>query len=102
MLRSLLLVALVSCVVLASFDTYYTVFGALLIAVAGIAAALARRRWRPLVSAALVIAGTTVVLLINSIPTLLWWWPSDRAIVVVWIGHNVIIPWVGSSATSSP
>jgi hypothetical protein len=29
--------------VLASFDTYYTVFGALLIAVAGIAAALARR-----------------------------------------------------------
>ncbi len=64
--------ALVSCIVLASFDTYYTVFGALVIAVAGVAAALARRWWRPAVSAALVIAGTTVVLLINSIPTLLW------------------------------
>jgi len=64
--------ALVSCVVLASFDTYYTVFGALVIAVAGAAAALARRWWRPAVSAALIIAGTTVVLLINSIPTLLW------------------------------
>ena len=70
--RGLSIFALVSCVVLASFDTYYTVFGALLIAVAGIAAALARRMWRPLVSAALVIAGTTVVLLVNSIPTLLW------------------------------
>ncbi len=66
------LFALVSCVVLASFDTYYTVFGALLIAVAGAAAALARRRWRPLVSAGLVVAVTTVVLAINSIPTLLW------------------------------
>jgi len=70
--RGLSIFALVSCVVLASFDTYYTVFGALLIAVAGIAAALARRMWRPLASAALVIAGTTVVLLVNSIPTLLW------------------------------
>jgi hypothetical protein len=64
--------ALVSCVVLASFDTYYAVFGALVIAVAGIAAAVARRWWRPVVSAGLIVAGTTAVLLVNSIPTLLW------------------------------
>jgi hypothetical protein len=64
--------ALVACVVLGSFDTYYTVFGALVVAVAGIIAAIARRWWRPLASSALVIAGTTVVLLVNSIPTLLW------------------------------
>ena len=52
--RGLSIFALVSCVVLASFDTYYTVFGALLIAVAGdrrrpgpalVAAAACRPRW---------------------------------------------------------
>ena len=64
--------ALVTCVVLASFDTYYAVFGALVIAVAGVAAAIARRWWRPLVSAGLIVAGTTAVLLVHSIPTLLW------------------------------
>ena len=64
--------ALVSCVVLGSFDTYYTVFGALVIAVAGAAAALARRAWRPVLSAGLVVALTGFVLVLNSIPTLLW------------------------------
>jgi phosphoglycerol transferase len=69
---SLSIFALVTCVVLGSFDTYYTVFGVLVIAVAGTMAAVARRIWRPLASAAVVVAATTVVLLLNSIPTLLW------------------------------
>jgi phosphoglycerol transferase len=69
---SLSIFALGTCVVLGSFDTYYTVFGALVIAVAGAMAALARRIWRPLASAAVVVAATTVVLILNSIPTLLW------------------------------
>jgi phosphoglycerol transferase len=64
--------ALVSCVILASFDNYYTVFGALVIAAAGLMAAAARRRWRPVVSASLVIVGTAVVALLNSLATLLW------------------------------
>jgi phosphoglycerol transferase len=69
---SLSIFALVTCIVLGSFDTYYTVFGALVIAIAGAMAALARRIWRPLASAAVVVAATTVVLVLNSIPTLLW------------------------------
>ena len=64
--------ALVSSVILALFDTYYAVFGGLVIAVAGVAAAVARRWWRPVVSAGLVLGITAFVLVLNSIPTLLW------------------------------
>ncbi len=64
--------ALVSCVLLASFDSYYTLFGGLVIVVAGAMAALARRWWRPLLSAGLIVAATAAMLVVNSIPTLLW------------------------------
>ncbi len=63
---------LLICVVLGMFDPYYMVFGALVLLTAGALAAVARRMWRPLVSAALVTIGGGVVLLVNSIPTFLW------------------------------
>ena len=62
-----------ACVGLASTGSYYAVFAAFLLAVAGISAALARRSWRPLWSAGIGAAVIAAVTVLNTAPSILYW-----------------------------
>jgi phosphoglycerol transferase len=64
---------LVGCAVLASAGAYYAFFGLLMLGVGGLAAALTRRTWRPLLSAVTHVAVIGAVFVANISPSLLYW-----------------------------
>lgn len=63
----------VACVALASAGAYYAFFALLLIGAGAVAAAAARRAWRPLVSAAMQVSIIAVVFVANISPSIAYW-----------------------------
>ena len=66
--RSLLVLA--GCVGMGALGAYYAVFGVLLFVVAGVAAGLGRRSWRPIWSAAVLSGAVAAVLALNVLPSI--------------------------------
>ena len=62
---------LAGCAAIGSLGAYYAVFSVLLFVVAGAVAAIARRSWRPVWSAAILTATVGVVLVVNIAPSIL-------------------------------
>ena len=65
------LLVLAGCAAIGSLGAYYAVFSVLLFVVAGAVAAIARRSWRPVWSAAILTATVGVVLVANIAPSIL-------------------------------
>lgn len=63
----------VACIAIASAGAYYAFFGLLLIGAGAAAGALARRSWRPLVSAAMHVSIIAVVFVANISPSIGYW-----------------------------
>jgi hypothetical protein len=64
------LLVLAGCAAMGSLGAYYAVFSVLLFLAAGVAAALARRWWRPLWSALTLSAAVGIVLVLNLAPSI--------------------------------
>jgi phosphoglycerol transferase len=68
--RSALMILL--CVAIGSLGTYYALFTVLLLLVSGIAAAVARRHWRPLIQVGVLVAAIMLTLAANTAPDLIY------------------------------
>lgn len=70
---------LLACAGLASTGAYYGIMTIVFLAAVAPIVAVARRRWRPLVSAALMGAAITVVMAVNLSPSFVYWAQHGRA-----------------------
>lgn len=64
---------LAACIGLASTGSYYAVFAAYLLVIAGVAASLAARSWRPMWSGGIGAAVIAAVTVLNTLPSILYW-----------------------------